>query len=168
MKHSDLTPCVSLTGSSWEPGLTCISVKASRLSRALGFLSIKTGEHGSFMSCTSLLALNISPTLFAFIPVSVYTRMYLPLGENPRVSRAGVVEGSWGLCPSNFPSSVSPYRGGIPSSVKPCVLGLSSKEKREEAAAFVQLLLLAWVRPCQSPSIRWMWVCFLLLSCSLS
>lgn len=46
------------------------------------------------MSCTSLLALNISPTLFAFIPVSVYTRMYLPLGENPRVSRAGVVEGS--------------------------------------------------------------------------
>lgn len=90
MKRSDLTPCVAPTGSPCEPEHVCISVKASRLSCALSFLPIRTGEHGLSMSCTSLLALNISPTLH----VSVYTIRYLPEGENPRVFRAGVVEGS--------------------------------------------------------------------------
>lgn len=94
MKHSDLTPCVALTGSPREPEHVCISVKASRLSCALSFLPSRTGDHGSSMSCTSLLALNISPTLSASIHVSVYTIRYLPERENPRVSRAGVVEGS--------------------------------------------------------------------------
>lgn len=94
MKYSDLTPCVALTGSPCEPEHVCISVKASRLSCGLGLLPIKTWERGSSMSYTSLLALNISPTLSASIHVSVYTRRYLPEGEDLRVSRAGVVEGS--------------------------------------------------------------------------
>lgn len=119
---------------------------------------------------TSLLDLNISATASRVCSdaLSAHKDVFAA-GGNARVSRAGSCwRMLWGAVPIHLPSSVSPNQCQfkLGETIVCVVLGQSSKKKREDVAAFVQPLLFPLVRLGQSPSIRWMQVCFPRLSCS--
>lgn len=146
------------------------SPNAARSSHALSSLHSKAGEHGSSMNFYLLAGLKHLPyRLQSWLWfTSVHTRMYLPLGETWGFPGQPLVEEcSEGLCLSTFPAA-SPQTNANLSSVKHsmCCVGTVQQEEKGGRGCVCATLALPSGKTGQSPSIRWMQVCFQRLSCS--